>query len=57
MLISGGSIDAFRDIYQHEFVADLTQREVERKARTLLNLYKAVYGSVREQIWDVNTPT
>lgn len=55
MCVSDSSIDRLNDIFLSELDEHFTTDELQRKARMLLNLYKAVYGSVKEQIRDVNT--
>ena len=44
-MISQDSLDCFVGLHRTEFAEDLTQEEAERSARTLLNLYSAVYQS------------
>lgn len=39
------SIKTFKKIYLQEFGVVLTDEEAERKAKTLMLVYKAVYGS------------
>lgn len=55
MCASDSSIERLNDIFLSELDEHFTDDELQRKARMLLNLYKAVYGSVKEQIRDVNT--
>ncbi len=43
MAVSERSLAKFHDIYKREFGKDLARDELERKARTLLNLYLSVY--------------
>ncbi len=43
MAVSERSLAKFHDIYKWEFGKDLSQEDLERKARTLLNLYLSVY--------------
>lgn len=39
-------LDGFKTLYLNEFGEQLSDEDAERKARTILNLYLAVYGSV-----------
>ena len=45
MAPSAEGLARFAEIFFQEFSQHLNQEEVERKARTLLNLYLAVYES------------
>ncbi len=38
-------IDSFKKLYLQQFGVALTDEEAERRARSLLRVYKAVYGS------------
>ncbi|CAN5693368.1 hypothetical protein BH11PAT2_BH11PAT2_04780 [soil metagenome] len=44
MAISSKSLERFRAIYESQYGKILTDEELDRKARMLLNLYKAIYG-------------
>lgn len=47
------SLDNFRMLYQAEFGENLSQEDIERKARMLLNLYLSVYTSVVDVVHEV----
>lgn len=38
-------LKTFKKLYLHQFGVVLTDEEAERKAQSLMKLYKAVYGS------------
>ncbi len=45
-------LDRFKSIYFDEFKETLSDEDAERNARSLLNLYVAVYGSVLDTVKD-----
>lgn len=45
MAISDSTLERFRVIYEERYAESLTDMELGRKARMLLNLYVSVYGS------------
>lgn len=47
-------LDRFKSIYSEEFNETLSEEDVERKARMLLNLYLAIYGSVLDVVKEVS---
>lgn len=47
-------LDGFKDIYLKEFNETLSDEDAERKARAVLNLYLAVYGSVLDGVKEVS---
>jgi hypothetical protein len=47
-------LSEFKDIYLKEFNETLSDEDAERKARAVLNLYLAVYGSVVDSIKEVS---
>jgi hypothetical protein len=46
--LSAEKLDEFRRLYKAEFGAELEQDDLERKARTLLNLYISLYSSASD---------
>ena len=45
MAVSDTSLKRFRAIYEKQFGETLTDGELGRKARLLLNLYLSIYGN------------
>lgn len=39
------NVETFKKLYLHQFGVVLTDEEAERKAQSLMKLYKAVYGA------------
>lgn len=39
------NVETFKKLYLHQFDVVLSDEEAERKAQSLMKLYKAVYGS------------
>lgn len=46
--LSADKLDEFRTLYKTEFGVDLEQDDLERKTRTLLNLYVSLYSSASD---------
>ena len=47
------SLDEFQSLYKKEFGICLTQEDLEREARKLLNLHVSLYGSASKAIKQV----
>ncbi len=45
-MITKRSLRKFKSLYEKRFGEKLSDKEVERKADYLLNIYRAVYGNV-----------
>ena len=45
-------LDTFKKLYLQEFDVALTDEETERKARSLMQVYVAVYGSPTKLIYE-----
>lgn len=50
MSLSNEGLTHFAELYKNEFAEDLTPEDLERKARTLINLYIAIYSSPLEVV-------
>jgi hypothetical protein len=53
MAIDEKGLEAFRQIYKDTFDEDLSQEEIEQKARSLLALYLAIYGSPLQAVKEI----
>jgi len=51
--LSKKSLDEFYSLYKEEFNEDLTQDDLERKARMLLNLSVSLYSSASNAVRQV----
>ncbi len=45
-------LDSFKKLYLQQFGVALTDEEAERRARSLMRVYKAIYGSPVKQIYE-----
>ncbi len=53
MAIDEEGLEKFKRIYSDTFNENLSQEEIERKARTLLTLYLAVYQTPMQSIREI----
>jgi hypothetical protein len=57
MAIDEKGLESFKRIYTDTFNENLSQEEIERKARSLLALYLAVYQAPMQTIREIETLT
>lgn len=51
--LSAERLNEFKKLYEAEFGIELEQEDLERKARTLFNLCRAMYSSAADAVGEV----